>query len=80
MGIGELLVMLITLYQGLILVRVILSWFVSPDTDQPLLDLLKRLTDPVLEPARKVLPETGGIDLSPLIVLIGLELLKRLVG
>ncbi len=80
MGIGELLVMLITLYQGLILVRVILSWFVSPDTEQPLMDLLKRLTDPVLEPARKALPETGGIDLSPLIVLIGLELLKRLVG
>jgi YggT family protein len=78
--IGELLVFLITLYQGVIVLRVILSWFESPNTDQPLIDLLKRLTDPVLEPARKALPETGGIDLSPLIVLIGLELLKRLLG
>jgi YggT family protein len=78
--IGELLVVLVTLYQGLILLRVIVSWFVSPQTDQPVLDLLKRLTDPVLEPARKLLPETGGIDLSPLIVLIGLELLKRFLG
>ncbi|MGD2218148.1 MAG: YggT family protein [Gemmatimonadales bacterium] len=80
MRIGELLVFLITLYQGVIVLRVILSWFESPNTDQPLIDLLKRLTDPVLEPARKALPETGGIDLSPLIVLIGLELLKRLLG
>ncbi|NIN71549.1 MAG: hypothetical protein GTO46_06385 [Gemmatimonadetes bacterium] len=80
MRIGELLVFLITLYQGLILLRVLLSWFVSPNADQPVIDLLKRLTDPVLEPARKALPETGGVDLSPLIVLIGLELLKRLVG
>lgn len=80
MRIGELLVILVTLYQGLILLRVILSWFVSPQTDRPVLDLLKRLTDPALEPARKALPETGGIDLSPLIVLIGLELVKRLLG
>jgi YggT family protein len=78
--IGELLVTLITLYQGLILLRVLLSWFVSANADQPVIDLLKRLTDPVLEPARKALPETGEIDLSPLVVLIGLELLKRLVG
>ncbi len=78
--IGVLLVTLITLYQGLILLRVILSWFVSPDADQPVIDLLKKLTDPVLEPARKALPEMGGIDLSPLIVLIGLELVKRLLG
>jgi YggT family protein len=78
--IGELLVVLVTLYQGLILLRAIISWFVSPQTDQPMLDLLKRLTDPVLEPARKLLPETGGIDLSPLIVLVGLELLKRFLG
>lgn len=79
MRIGEILVFLITLYQGLILLRAILSWFVSPQTDQPVMDLLKRLTDPVLEPARRALPETGGIDLSPLVVLIGLELLKRLL-
>jgi YggT family protein len=78
--IGELLVTLITVYQGLILLRVILSWFVSHNAEQPVIDLLKRLTDPVLEPVRKAIPDTGGIDLSPLVVLIGLELLKRLVG
>lgn len=80
MRIGELLVILITLYQGLIFLRVILSWFASPGAEQPAMDTLKRLTDPALDPVRKALPESGGIDFSPLIVLIGLELLKRIVG
>ncbi|UCC84403.1 MAG: YggT family protein [Gemmatimonadota bacterium] len=80
MRIGELLVTLITLYQGIILLRVLLSWFVSNNADQPVIDWLKRLTDPVLDPVRKALPDTGGVDLSPLIALIGLELLKRFLG
>ncbi len=78
MRISELLVAVITLYEGLIVLRAILSWF-SPQTDHPAIELLGRLTDPVLEPVRKALPETSGIDLSPLIVLIGLELLKRIL-
>jgi YggT family protein len=75
----ELLVFLITLYQGLILLRAILSWFTSPNSGNQLTDLLTRLTDPVLEPLRKALPATGSIDVSPLIALIGLELIKRIL-
>lgn len=77
MRIGELLVTLITLYEGLILLRAILTWFVSPETTHPAIDLVKRLTEPILEPVRKALPATGSVDFSPLVVLIGLELLKR---
>lgn len=79
MGIGGLLVLLITLFQGLIFLRAILSWFADPQTSNPLTDLLKKLTDPALEPIRNALPATGGIDLSPLIALIGLELIKRIL-
>jgi YggT family protein len=77
--IPELLLFLITLYQGLILLRAVLSWFTSPNSGNQLTDLLNRLTDPVLEPLRKALPTTGGIDVSPLIALIGLELIKRIL-
>ncbi len=77
MRIGEMLVSVITLYQGLILLRAVLTWFVSPETTHSAIDLLKRLTDPVLDPVRKALPATGTIDFAPLVVLIGLELLKR---
>lgn len=79
MRITELLVFLITLYQGLILLRAIMSWFTSPNSGNQFTDLLTRLTDPVLEPLRKALPATGGIDVSPLIALIGLELIKRIL-
>ncbi len=80
MGIAALLITIITLYEGLILLRVLVSWFASPSTTHPAIELLEKLTDPVLEPARRALPDTGGIDLSPLIVLIGLELVKRLLA
>jgi YggT family protein len=41
---------------------------------------LNRLMEPLYAPIRRVLPNMGGIDLSPLIVLIGLFFLERLVG
>ncbi len=77
MGFGGLLVLLITLFEGLILLRVILSWFASADSTNRFTDQLKKLTEPVLEPIRNALPATGSIDLSPLVALIGLELIKR---
>ena len=47
MGIARTLVALITLYEGLILLRAVLSWFVSPYSTHPVVELLRRLTDPV---------------------------------
>jgi YggT family protein len=79
LGIAGLLVALITLYEGLIILRAIFSWFTSPTTSNQAIDLLNKLTDPVLEPVRKAFPVSAGIDLSPLIVLIGLELVKRIL-
>lgn len=79
MRVTELLVWAITLYEGVILLHVLASWFASPYSTNPVLEWLKRLTEPVLEPVRRALPVSSGIDLSPLIVLIGLELLKRLL-
>ncbi len=74
------IVSLITLYEGLIILRAVTSWFVSRQNTHPLVDLLHRVTDPVLEPVRNVLPVSSGIDLSPLIVLVGLELIKRVIS
>ncbi|HSG81416.1 MAG TPA: YggT family protein, partial [Gemmatimonadota bacterium] len=70
---------IITLYQGLIILRAVLSWFTSPNTENRLIKLLNQLTDPILKPVREMLPETAGVDLSPLVVLVGLELVKRVL-
>jgi YggT family protein len=69
-------------YQFLILVRVLLSWVNTnpyrPMIDHPLIRLLHQVTEPVLAPLRRVIPPIGGaIDVSPVVVLIVLEILRR---
>jgi YggT family protein len=43
------------------------------------MEMLRRITDPLIRPVRRVIPLIGGVDLSPLVVLIGLQLLKMLL-
>ncbi len=73
----------IYVYSGLIIIRAVLSWF-RPDPDNKFIRLLHKLTDPVLEPIRSFIMEKlglymGGIDFSPLIVILALGALSRLI-
>ncbi|HUG97997.1 MAG TPA: YggT family protein [Gammaproteobacteria bacterium] len=68
----------IRLYFVAILMHVILSW-VSPGHWNPLVSVLHSLTGPVLRPVRRILPPIGGLDLSPLFVLIGLQALLIMI-
>jgi YggT family protein len=69
---------LIDVYSLILFGSVILSWVqVSPDN--PVARVIHQLTEPVLSRVRKLLPAAGGFDFSPMIVLIGLQLLKRLL-
>ncbi len=77
-AIPELVELLINIFLFAILIQVILSW-VSPGSYNPASMLLYSLTSPVLRPAQRVLPPMGGLDLSPMLVMIGLVLLKMLV-
>jgi YggT family protein len=61
-----------------VLVVVILSW-VNPQGYHPALLILHRLTSPLLAPARRLMPPIGGLDLSPVVVMVGLYLLEMLV-
>ena len=64
----------------LILARVILSWVnVSSYQLYQIRDLVFRLTEPILAPIRRLLPSTGGIDFSPMIVLIAAWFLRSLL-
>lgn len=62
-----------------IILLAILSWISSPYHHNPLAPLLDQLTRPVMRPARRLLPPMGGIDLSPMIVLIALFFFKLLL-
>ena len=77
-SIAELLGLLINIFVGAILIQVILSW-VAPGTYNPLIGLVYKIAEPVLAPARRILPSVSGIDFSPLVALIVLQLLKILL-
>ena len=77
-AVPALLELVIDLFLFAILIRVVLSW-VNPDPYNPAVALLDRLTDPVLSPAQRLLPPIGGIDLSPMLVMVGLVLLQMLL-
>jgi YggT family protein len=72
-----LLYQLITIYTFLIFGRVILSWFpISRGSPmETIYSLLYTVTEPVLGPVRRALPPMGGFDLSPIVVMVGLQLL-----
>lgn len=62
-----------------VLARVILSW-VAPDPYNPMVRVVVQITEPVMAPARKLLPPMGGFDLSPIIVLLLIQFLQILFG
>jgi len=61
-----------------LLIYVVLSW-VAPDVRNPAIQLLSRICEPVMRPVRRVIPPLGGLDLSPLIVLIALQAFRILL-
>jgi YggT family protein len=72
-------------YQFLIFIRVLLTWVNTggyrPTIDHPLILLLQRVTDPVLDPLRRLIPPIGGtVDVSPIVALIILEILRRILS
>lgn len=77
----ELLVIVQTIFQiytFILLGRVLISW-VQLDPTNPIVQFLYAVTEPVLAPIRRMMPQTGMMDLSPLVAFIGLQVLERIV-
>ncbi len=72
-----LLIQLVDVYSLILVAAVVVSWTNAP-REHPAVRLLDRVTEPVLAPIRRVLPQIGGMDLSPLVLLIGLQVLMSL--
>jgi len=67
-------------YMIVIVVRAIFSWLPPHHRQSEIYAFLHAITEPVLAPVRKVLPTAGGIDFSPLVVILLLSLLMRVLG
>lgn len=75
----EVLYLALSAYQLILLARVLMSWLPNLDPNNPIVRFLNQVTEPVLAPIRSALPPMGGIDLSPLVVFLGISVLMQLV-
>lgn len=77
-AVAELLALLINVFLFSILIQVIISW-VNPGAYNPVMAMLYSLNEPILRPARRLIPPLGGLDLSPLVAAVALQVLKMLL-
>ena len=61
----------------LVIVKVVLSYFMSPY--HPIREAIDQVVEPLLQPIRRILPQTGMIDFSPLVLIILLQVLERVL-
>ncbi len=77
MSVVALIGVLVNIFTILIIVHVVLTWVLSPY--HPLREMLDRIVEPLLLPIRRVLPYMGGLDFSPFILLLIIQLLGQLL-
>jgi YggT family protein len=78
--------MVITLYMWVIIISAILSWLIAFDVINRrnqfvnmIADALHRLTEPALRPIRRNMPDFGGLDISPVVLILALIFLRDVV-
>ncbi len=82
----DIVMVALNLYTWVIIAGAILSWLIAfgvvnirNDFVRSIWNLFLALTEPFLRPIRKFLPSTGGIDISPIILLLGVMLVERII-
>ena len=75
--IGQMLVRLIQLYTLIVVIDVVLSYFMSPY--ESVRQFFDRLVNPLLTPLRRIIPPISGLDFSPFVLIILLQLLAMLI-
>ncbi len=74
---AQIITVIARILEFVVLVDIVLSYFMSPY--QPVRQTLDRIVNPVLNPIRRVLPTMGGIDFSPLVLLILIQVLESIL-
>jgi YggT family protein len=79
--------MLLQVLTWIIIIQVIISWLFAFNVINPhsggvrsAVDALDRLTAPIYRPVRRILPDFGGIDFSPLVVILVIQILRKLLA
>jgi YggT family protein len=82
----ELLVQIIELYKFVLIIAVIMSWLVAFNVINThnrfvytVNDFLYRVTEPALRPIRRFVPQLGGVDISPIVLILLLWFIQRMI-
>ena len=76
----EILSLLLQIYSYVLLARALVSWIPNLDPYNPIVQFLYQITEPVLEPIRRLIPPVGGmIDISMLVAFFGIMILQQLL-
>ena len=83
----DILQLLLWVLSWIVIAQVIISWLFAFNVINPgsgfmrsLVDALDKITAPLYRPIRKVLPDFGGIDFSPLVLLLAIAILSKVLG
>ena len=77
--------LILQLLLWIIIIQVVLSWLVAfnvinrqSDFVRTVVDTLDRITAPLYRPIRRVMPDFGGIDFSPIVLILAIQILRKL--
>lgn len=83
----RIIIIAVDLYIWIVIIGAILSWLVafniinlSSPLVRSILDFLYRITEPALRPIRRIIPNFGGIDISPVLLILGLVFLQMVLN
>lgn len=71
------LVTFINIYTALLFIRILLSWFPNINWFDPPFSILSQITDPYLNIFRNIIPPLGGLDFSPILALLLLQIVQQ---
>ena len=66
------------IYSYVLIAHALMSW-IRPDPYHPVVTFLNKVCEPVMEPVRRVIPPIGGMDLSIVVVLVGIHIIQRVL-
>ncbi len=70
--------LIVTIYFWSVIAVVVVSW-IAPGSNHPAIQLVAQITEPVMRPVRNIMPSMGGLDLSPIIVFLILNVLQVVI-
>ena len=86
-SIGQVLILILDVFFWIIIAQVVMSWLlafgvvnIQNNNARKFVEIIQKITDPVYKPLRKIIPSIGGIDISPIIIIFAISILKNLIA